>query len=172
MTSTNAKRRRRNTTRPCWWAARRWRAVCTCRWRNTWTPRCRWAPSPTSVWPWPGSRPPSCLCGLSGSPTATESAFRPVEATTTSCSAAPKSSSTSTVDLLPNICGQWLSPILSPVSDLCVRELNALNRLGLTTVQDMDVMATSTGRLMARCYIAYDTMALFSKVNLRVFFGD
>ena len=50
-------------------------------------------------------------------------------------------------------------------ADLCVRELNALNQLGLIEMQDMQVIPTSTGKLMARHYIAYDTMALFSKVQ-------
>lgn len=57
---------------------------------------------------------------------------------------------------------------MSTLLDLCVRELNALNKLGLIVMEDMDVVPAETGKLMARYYIAFNTMSLFSKVIVSV----
>lgn len=56
--------------------------------------------------------------------------------------------------------------------DMCLRELNGLARYNIIQMNEgYDVIATEEGQLMARFYLAFDTMKLFMQVKKDFYFS-
>ncbi|KAM3865988.1 putative ATP-dependent DNA helicase HFM1 [Diretmus argenteus] len=55
--------------------------------------------------------------------------------------------------------------IEAKLQELCLKNLNSLSSIGLITMdEDVNIKPTEAGRLMARYYVAFDTMKQFSNV--------